>query len=49
MYHNENADKNEKRSHRSDINRPRSRDRHKYSKYKKCLSVMMPIYFLSNT
>ena len=29
----------EKRSHRSDINRPRSRHGHKYSKNKKCLSI----------
>ena len=29
------------RSHRYDINRPRSRNEHKYSKYKKCLHVMM--------
>ena len=32
-----------KRSHRYDINRPRSRHGHKYSKYKKCLSMMMLI------
>ena len=31
------------RSHRYDINRPRSRHGHKYSKYKKCLSMMMLI------
>ena len=29
------------RSHRYDINRPRSRCGNKYSKYKKCLSLMM--------
>ena len=29
------------RSHRYDINRLRSRDGHKYIKYKKCLSMMM--------
>ena len=31
-------------SHRYDINRPRSRHGHKYSKYKKCLSIMMHKY-----
>ena len=31
------------RSHRYDINRPRSRHGHKYSKYKKCLNMMMLI------
>ena len=29
------------RSHRYDINRPRSRHEHKYSEYKKCPTVMM--------
>ena len=29
------------KSHRYDINRPRSRHGHKYSKYKKCLTMMM--------
>ena len=29
------------RSHRYDINRPRSRPGNKYSKYKKCLSFIM--------
>ena len=29
------------RSHRYGINRPRSRHEHKYSEYKKCLSMMM--------
>ena len=29
------------RSHRCDINRPRSRPGHKYSKYKRYLSMMM--------
>ena len=29
------------RSHRYGINRPRPRYGHKYTKYKKCLSVMM--------
>ena len=28
------------RSHRYGINRPRSRQRHKYSKYKNCLSMI---------
>ena len=32
--HNKNEDENEKRSHRYDINRPRSRHGHKYGKYK---------------
>ena len=32
------------RSNRYDINRPRSRHGHKYSKYKKCLSMAMLIY-----
>ena len=31
------------RSHIRDINRPRSRHGHKYSKYKKCLGMAMPI------
>ena len=31
------------RSHRYDINRPRSSDEHKYSKYKKYLTMMMLI------
>ena len=30
----------QKRSHRYDINRPRSRHGHRYSKYKKCFSMM---------
>ena len=30
-------------SHRYDINRPRSRHGHKYTKYKMCLSIMMDI------
>ena len=33
----------ENRSYRYDINRPRFRHGHKYSKYKKCLSMMMLI------
>ena len=32
-----------KRSHRYDINRPRLRHGHKYTKYKMCLSIMMVI------
>ena len=31
----------ENRSHRNDINRPKSRHGHKYSKYKMCLSMML--------
>ena len=31
------------RLYRSDINRPTSRHEHKYSKYKKCLGMMMLI------
>ena len=31
------------RSHRYDINRPRPGDRHKYTKYKMCLSTMTVI------
>ena len=31
------------RSHRYDMNRPKSRHGHKYSKYKKFLSVIMPL------
>ena len=31
------------RSHRYDINRPWFRHEHKYSKYKKCHTIMMPI------
>ena len=41
--HNENEDENENKSHRQDIYRPVSRHRHKYSKYKKCLTMMMLI------
>ena len=36
------------RLERYDINRPRSRHGHKYSKYKKCLNKMM-LRFISNT
>ena len=32
------------RSHRQDINTFRPRQRHKYTKYKMCLSIMMIIY-----
>ena len=39
--HNENEVKIENRSHRYDINRPKSTHGHKYSKYKRCLSMMM--------
>ena len=35
--------KKKNRSHRHDINRPRSRHGYKYSKYKKCLSMIMLI------
>ena len=52
MNHNENEDKYENRSHRYDINRPRFRHGHKYSKSKKCLSMAMLICIkqdLSNT
>ena len=31
------------RSHRYDINRPRQRQGHKYTKYKKCLGIIMII------
>ena len=40
---NENEDKNEKRSPRSEANRPSSKHGHKYSKCKKCFSMMMLI------
>ena len=40
--------KMENRSHKCDINRPRSRHGHKYSKYRTCPS-MMCLYVLSNT
>ena len=36
------------RSHRYDINRPRSRHGHKYTKYKICLSIMMAICIKQN-
>ena len=35
--HNQNKDKMKKRSHRHSINRPRSWQEHKYSKYKYAL------------
>ena len=31
------------RSHRYNINRPRPTHEHKYTKYKKCLSIMMAV------
>ena len=37
------------RSHRCDVNRPRARQGQKYTKYKKCLSMMVCLYALSNT
>ena len=39
--HIEDEDENEKKSHKYDINRPRSKHGHKYSKYEKCLNMMM--------
>ena len=36
------------RSHRYDINRPRSRNGHKHSKYKTCFSMMMLICIKQN-
>ena len=45
IYYNENGDENEKsRSHRYNINRPSSRNGHRYSRYKNCLSNMMLIW-----
>ena len=38
----------ENRSHRYDINRPRPRYRHKYTKYKVCLSIMMVMCIKQN-
>ena len=35
--------KTKNRSHRHDINRPRPRHGHRYSKYRKCLSMTMLI------
>ena len=49
--HNENGDENEKRSRIYDINTPMSSHRHKYSKYKKCLRMIVLIcikQYLSN-
>ena len=40
---NENEAAIKKRSHRYDMNRPRPRHGHKYTKYKMCLSIMMVI------
>ena len=36
------------RSHRYDINRPRPRHGHKYTKQKMCLGIIMFIYVSSN-
>ena len=33
------------RSHRYDINRPRPRNKNKYTKHKMCLSMMMAIMY----
>ena len=41
--HNEDEDEMKNRSHTYDIDRPESRHGHKYSEYKKCLSLMMLI------
>ena len=32
------------RSHKYDINKPRSRHGHKYSKYKNCVTMVMLLY-----
>ena len=40
---NENKAAINNRSHRYDMNRPRPRHGHKYTKYKMCLSIMMVI------
>ena len=37
------------RLHRYGINRPQSRDGHKYGKYKKCIKMMMLIYMYQAT
>ena len=42
--HNDNGHKMKNKSHRYDINRPRSRHGHKYSKNKRCLSMITIIY-----
>ena len=43
--HNKNEDENEKQANHIDTtNTPQSRDGHKYSKYKKCIRMMMLIY-----
>ena len=39
--------KKKNRSHRYDINRPKSIPGYKYSKYKTCFSIIMLIYVLS--
>ena len=36
------------RSHRHDLNTPSPRNRHKYTKYKMCLSIMMLILVICN-
>ena len=41
--HNENKDENKNKSHRYDIDRPKSGHGPEYSEYKKCLSMMMII------
>ena len=38
--HDENEDGNENRSHRYNIKKSKSRHGHRYSKYKKCLSMI---------
>ena len=40
---NENKAAIKNRSHRYDMNRPRPRHGHKYTKYKMCLNIMMVI------
>ena len=41
--YNENGNENENRSHGYDINRPRSRHGHKYTKNKRCVSLISNI------
>ena len=38
-----NAAENEKKAHKDNINRPRARHGHKYTKYKMCICVMIVI------
>ena len=38
----------ENRSHRNDMNRPRSKHWNKYDKYKKCLTIMMLVCIKQN-